>query len=150
MNKGFTIIELICCLLLISILAAVALPRFINLQPNAEKKLLEMVCAEMSAQEVLAQANCRISDNCDEYPRPTFEDLRGAVFNGNSITFMGGGTYPVYEWVNADGLYSWKTTSPPEDQEDTVDTNPDTGTCKVKHCGKKKHWDPDACQCVKD
>lgn len=148
-SRGFTLIELIACLILISIFAALAVPRFVNLQPNAEKKLLQMVLAEMNSQEILAWNNCRLetTDQCIEYERPIFDNLQGVKLVGTEVQFVGGGHYPVYDAQLSDGYWKWYSGTA-QDAIDPIDPGPNT--CKVKHCGKKKHWDPDTCQCVKD
>lgn len=114
--KGFTVIELIACMIIIGILSAIAIPKFIDLQPSTERRLLEMVCVEMSAREQNAWVDCRLSGECH---RPSFDDLQGVIFHSNvpSIEFIGGDIYSVYEWITAEGRYSWHTspqTNPPK------------------------------------
>lgn len=48
-QKGFTLIEIVMVLVLLGILAAVAVPKYFDLQEKAEKKALDAVSAEINA-----------------------------------------------------------------------------------------------------
>lgn len=146
-QKGFTLIEMICVLLIMGVLAATATMKFIDLAPNAERKIIGAVASEMSSQEHMAWIDCKLQEDCVDYVRPDFLDLRGMSFNNtnNTITFDGGGTHQLYEWYYDNSAVRWDTV----EQIITPVPDPDP-ICKVKTCGKKKHWDADTCQCVKN
>lgn len=93
--KGFTIIELICTLLIISILTVLVVPRIIDLESNAEKKLLLTVLSELNAREHMAWLDCKMGITCNEI---TTDDLMGISFDKKlkNLTFNGGGKHPVY------------------------------------------------------
>ena len=111
MNKGFTIIELIATLLIISILSVIAMSRIIDFEGSAERRLLGAVLDEMNAREHMAYLDCKMA-NCGEYQMPDFSDLQGATLLGtSSIKFDGGGTYSVYRY-ETEFAYRWSDKIP--------------------------------------
>jgi len=60
-QKGYTLIEVIAVLVMLSILAAVVVPRFIDLAESAKTKALDYAVAELDGREYLAWANIKLS-----------------------------------------------------------------------------------------
>lgn len=60
-SKGFTLIELIAVLVILSTLFALVIPRFIDLAESAERKALDFAIAELDSRECLAWAKIKLS-----------------------------------------------------------------------------------------
>ena len=60
-EDGFTLIEIIAVLIILGIMAAVAVPRYIDLTTNAELRAIEAGVAELNGREALTWANQMIS-----------------------------------------------------------------------------------------
>lgn len=120
-QKGFTLLELIAVLCLIAILSSLAVHKFMTFTTSAERKLMESVLVEFNAHEKMSYLNCKMATDCDSdnYPGPTFDDIRGARlehFNGTSAELMldGGSTFAVYRWTTG-AAAMWHSSPQPLD-----------------------------------
>lgn len=88
-QRGFTLIEIVMVLVLLGILAAVAVPKYFDLQKEAEQKAMQAIAAEY-----MARFNGWFAKNI----------LNGGVCN-NDLLFLSGGTALSEISSELDGRY---------------------------------------------
>ena len=94
-QEGFTLIEIIAILIILGILAAVAIPRYIDLTANAENRAIDAGIAELNGRESLTWANLKISTAGWADDATTFAALNtdlGTDYSWSVAAAVGGGT----------------------------------------------------------
>ncbi|QOC21562.1 prepilin-type N-terminal cleavage/methylation domain-containing protein [Wenzhouxiangella sp. AB-CW3] len=105
---GFTLVEVVAVIVLLGLLAAVALPRFIDLQPEAEEASTRAQAAALISQDTINVAACRSGSSdcvditttgtqaCDEAIDEFFPHLDRSVFTVSNID----SNTPAEQWAS--------------------------------------------------
>ncbi len=89
-DNGFTLLEIIATLVILSILAAIAVPRYVSLDESARQRAIDAGISELNGRESLTWADDKISADGYDTDATTFGRMSTSL--GNDYTWDVGPT----------------------------------------------------------
>lgn len=100
-NNGFTLIELLIVIIILGILAATAVPKFVDLASDSKKSTLETVAGAMHSGSTLVYSQAAIEGKTKGYNSIKIDGVDVPIYDGYPAVTIGG-----YEKMN-EQLQAW-------------------------------------------
>jgi prepilin-type N-terminal cleavage/methylation domain-containing protein len=88
LEKGFTLVEIIAVMVILSVLAAVSIPRYISIDESARQRAIDAGISELNGREILTWSNIKISITGYTDDTELFPILNTTL--GNDYRWIGG------------------------------------------------------------
>lgn len=109
-QRGFTLIEIIMVIVLLGIIAAIAIPQYVDMKDKAKEATADGIVGSIVSAGAIGYANKAVNEATATYPTATEVDTtylkKGATdlyFGGTYWTGTIGGTVYTFTYTQADG-----------------------------------------------
>lgn len=137
-QQGFTFIELVAVVILIGLLSAVALPRFLNVTDDAQRAAVEGVAGGLST--AIAMAHAQWVANGHTVPAATASGTKTFIDYDGKTVYMNENGWPANTDANADAAIASATVQECEEVWNAVLQSPPAATTDANLRGSNRYF----------